>query len=264
VSCLRENRTSSSYGEGLETGRTKPWQRTSPSPDNQIPLDSSGNAGTPVALASSTFLQPSWNGQWHAISSGAASAIALALIDDAGSMSYWGFLNGNPSHNGAAALQCCTPSLAWEFGVPTNDTTKPSKPDVVKTFPLNNISCKKPPTQIISDMETNFPSFANFNGTSNFLGTGGALKTNTFDVAVQVTQVNPNGFTFTTLPGHVLYPATISFAASSSGAGSLNFAINVNGNFANRSAEIGYYAAGNSLENHIWNHVLAQVQSDCK
>ena len=68
---------------------------------------------------------------------------------------------------------------------------------------------------------------------------------------------------FTTLPGHVLFPATISFSGTSPSAGHLSFAINVNGNFANLGAEIGYYAAGSNLENHIWNYVLQQVQADC-
>jgi hypothetical protein len=73
-----------------------------------------------------------------------------------------------------------------------------------------------------------------------------------------------SSFTFTTLPGHVLYPATISFTASSSEAGYLTFVINVNGNFANLGSEIGYYAGGSNLEDHIWKHVLQQVQADCK
>jgi hypothetical protein len=59
-----------------------------------------------------------------------------------------------------------------------------------------------------------------------------------------------------------LYPATISFSASLPSAGQLSFAINVNGNFANLGSEIGYYGGGSDLENHIWNHVLQQVQ--CK
>jgi len=88
--------------------------------------------------------------------------------------------------------------------------------------------------------------------------------TKTFDVKVQVTQVNSTSFTFTTLPGHVLYPATISFAGSSPSASHLSFAINVNGKFANLGSEIGYYGGGSDLENHIWNHVLQQVQADCK
>jgi len=114
-------------------------------------------------------------------------------------------------------------------------------------------------------MEGNFSSYADYEGNFNLglvhaivqfsgavsLGatisihnsnydtlTGGQLLNQTFDVAVQVTQVTTNGFTFTTLPGHVLYPATITFAANSSQAGSLQFAINVNGMFANRGAEI--------------------------
>jgi hypothetical protein len=124
-------------------------------------------------------------------------------------------------------------------------------------------------------MEANFGSFANYDGAYNFrfipflvkgtvtftgtvsLGatinihnvnvdsiTRGFLNTVTCDVSVQVTQVNPTSFTFTTLPGHVLYPATITFTASSPGAGLLNFTIVVSGAFANEEAEKGYYAAG--------------------
>ncbi len=142
-------------------------------------------------------------------------------------------------------------------------------------------------------MKANFGSFADYNGSFGPLGIPGAsgsvtftgtvssgatinihnvnvvratdgVVSKTFDVKVQVTQVSPNSFTFTTLPGHVLYPATISFTASSSGAGYLSFLINVNGTFANVTAEIEYYAGGSNLEDHIWKHVLAQVQSDCK
>jgi hypothetical protein len=68
--------------------------------------------------------------------------------------------------------------------------------------------------------------------------TGIKVVNKTFDAAVQVSQVSPTGFTFTTLPGHVQYPATISFAASPSGSGHVNFAINVNGVFANKQAEV--------------------------
>lgn len=84
-----------------------------------------------------------------------------------------------------------------------------------------------------------------------------------FNVAVTVTQVNPTSFTFATLPGHVLYPATISFTASASGTNYLTFTIIVSGNFANQEAEKGFYAAGSALEDKIWNHVLTQVQADC-
>jgi hypothetical protein len=253
--------------------------------------DLNGNATGQVGNANAVI---SWSSAWYLASSG-VSALALPLIDDLDSVSFSAFAGGNSSNNLTAFLQCCYPSLALLFGAQTNGTLKPSTPDVSKTYPLNNISCGKSPSQVISDMEGSFASFGNYNGTYNFhhipwavtgtvtftgivsLGatitihnvnvdtiTGGHIKTQAFDVAVQVTQVSSTGFTFTTLPGHVLYPATISFTASSSGTGKLNFAINVNGKFANKEAEVGYYAAGKNLEDNIWNHVLAQVQSDCR
>jgi hypothetical protein len=82
-------------------------------------------------------------------------------------------------------------------------------------------------------------------------------------MAVQVTQISSTSFTFTTLRGHVLFPATISFAASSIQAGRLHFSINVNGMFANQAALEGYKAAGSKIEDHIWNHVLSRVTSYC-
>ena len=225
--------------------------------------------------------------------------LIAGLVNLINSNNLWGMIGGNPSHNGTAFSQCCTPSLDLAFGTASASMAKPSKVDVSKIYSFNGFSCKKTPTQIISDMETNFGNFANYNGpfglmdvasaTVSFSGTvslGATIQihnvntfpvpqsqydpnpphesTQEFNVAVQVAQVTSNSFTFTTLPGHVLYPATIIFTGTSSGTGQLNFSINVNGNFANLEAEIGYYAGGSSLENHIWNHVLQQVQADCR
>jgi hypothetical protein len=238
----------------------------------------------------------SWSSNWYLASSG-ITALALPLVDELDSTSNWGFVGGNPSQNGAAFLQCCTPGPEWLFGVSTGAPGDP--PGVSKSYPLNNTSCSKTPSQVISDMEVNFGSFGDYDGAfgpfgipgawgsvtftgtislgaiinihnvntvtiPNAVGPGGQVVTKEFNVAVQVSQVSPSSFTFTTLPGHVLYPATISFTASSSGAGYLNFVINVNGNFASVPYEIGYYAGGSSLEDHIWKHVLQQVQADCK
>ncbi len=249
--------------------------------------DQDGNVNGQVQ---NSAIVTSWSSQSY-LASGGTSALALDLIDNADSASYWGFPGGNPSGNATAGLQCCFPSLAWVFG---STDTYADPPGVNKSYPLNNISCRKSPSQIISDMEANFGSFGNFNGTYSFHGipwavtgnvtftgtvalnstitinnlnvdtiTGGHLKTMPFKVFVQVTQVSATSFTFTTLPGHVLYPATISFTASSSGAGTLSFTINVNGSFANKQAEEGFNAAGSALEDKIWNHVLTQVQADC-
>jgi hypothetical protein len=71
------------------------------------------------------------------------------------------------------------------------------------------------------------------------------------------------GFTFETVPGHVLNPATISFTAKDIGSGNVNFSINVNGNFASYTAEARYYAGGNDLEDKIWNHLIDNVQQYC-
>ena len=238
---------------------------------------------------------PSWASVWYLGSSG-ISQLALPLVDlpqldNTTGASLWGFVGGNPSQNGTAFLQCCSPSLAWVLG-PTDHIDDP--PDVVKTYALNNIACTKGPSQIISEMESTFGSFANFSGTFSYhhipwavtgtatfsgsvsLGntisihnvnvdsvTEGKLKTLTFDVKVQVTQVTSTSFTFTTLPGHVLYPATISFSATSPMMAVLSFAINVNGTFANKEAEAGYKGAGTYFEDKIWNHVLSQVKSSC-
>jgi hypothetical protein len=249
--------------------------------------------GNSVGKSSNSSAIPSWAANSYSATSNASSSVALPVFDEFDATSLWGIAGANASQNEVATLQCCTPSLALVFGVPSNDSSKPAKPDVSKSYISKNISCSKGPSQIISDMEANFGNFANYNGnfgtfgipfasaTVTFSGTvsmgatisihnvnvdritSGSIKSNTFDVGVKVTQVTATSFTFTTLPGHVLYPATISFTASSSGTGKLTFEIDVNGNFANGAAERGYYAAGSNLENHIWNHVLDQVQSDC-
>src|SRR6185312_9932750 len=47
------------------------------------------------------------------------------------------------------------------------------------------------------------------------------------DVFVQVQSVGPSGFQFASLPGHPLYPATISFSARDSAPGQVTFNISV-------------------------------------
>jgi hypothetical protein len=71
------------------------------------------------------------------------------------------------------------------------------------------------------------------------------------------------GFTFETVPGHVLNPATISFQMRDFGPGNIDFAINVNGNFADLTSEARYYLGGYDLEDTIWNHVIDNVERYC-
>ena len=256
--------------------------------------DQSGGAAGQVENSSAAI---SWSAEWYQLASGGVASLALPLVDepffdDRSSASLWAFGGGNPSHNQTAFQECCYPSLAWVFGE-TDHSDDP--PDVVKSYPLNNVSCTKSPSQIISDMEANFGMFANYDGhstayhivpwavheTVTFTGTvtlgatitihnvnldsisGGFFKSKIFNVAVIVSQLTSTSFTFTTLQGHVLYPATIIFTASSPGAGLLSFTINVNGTFANKEAAEGYRAAGSAIEDNICNNVLAQVKNDC-
>jgi hypothetical protein len=70
--------------------------------------------------------------------------------------------------------------------------------------------------------------------------------------------------TFSTLPGgHLLYPASITFAASPAGSGSINFNIDLAGKFNGKTNAAKYYAGGALLENAQWNHFLGNVSSFC-
>ena len=84
-----------------------------------------------------------------------------------------------------------------------------------------------------------------------------------FDVSVTVSSVSTSGFTFTTDPGHVLYPATITFSANDAGSNQINFSIKVNGDFAGRLQQAGYYLGGSNLENNIWTHFEKNVKAMC-
>lgn len=89
------------------------------------------------------------------------------------------------------------------------------------------------------------------------------MSTVSFNVSVTVTSVSATSFSFTTNAGHVLYPADISFSATDAGPGQVDFAVQVNGDFAGAGAAAGYYLGGNNLENHIWNHLVKNVQAAC-
>ena len=71
------------------------------------------------------------------------------------------------------------------------------------------------------------------------------------------------GFSFTTNPGHVLHPATISFTATNTDRDRVSFAINVKGDFAGFFAAAGYYSGGYDLENKIWTNVIGNVKKYC-
>jgi hypothetical protein len=70
--------------------------------------------------------------------------------------------------------------------------------------------------------------------------------------------------TFNTLPGgHLFYPGNMSFSASSAGAGSINFNINLSGTFNGVFNGAKYYLGGGAFENAQWNHFLGKVKAYC-
>jgi hypothetical protein len=83
------------------------------------------------------------------------------------------------------------------------------------------------------------------------------------NTSVTVASTSSTSFTFTTVPGHVLYPASISFSASNSTNGNINFSINVNGQTGNKTATAEFKYAGSSLEDNIWNNFISNVMKFC-
>jgi hypothetical protein len=108
---------------------------------------------------------------------------------------------------------------------------------------------------------------------SGSLTTGGTVSIHTditgvfqttIDTAVVVQNMSLTSFTFRTVPGHVLFPATITFSAYDISPGNTVFGITVNGNFANVGARVQYNLGGSDLEDHIWKHLLGTAAADCQ
>jgi len=83
----------------------------------------------------------------------------------------------------------------------------------------------------------------------------------TQDLSVNVQSMNSQSMTFTTNPGHLLYPASITFAASPASPGSINFNINLGGTVANPTE---FTFVGSAFEDAQWNHFLGKVVAFCK
>ena len=155
-------------------------------------------------------------------------------------------------------------------------------------------SCPMNAQQMINTIKGNFANFGDFTGAFGPLGAplvyanakfgnvpvalgavipihsqmvppnpGGVPRAYNVDVTVTVSEVTSTSFTFTTNPGHVLFPATITFSASDTASG-LYFNIHVQGQFANIISNMMFLAGGDDLESKIWNHFLSQVHAKCE
>jgi hypothetical protein len=163
----------------------------------------------------------------------------------------------------------------------------------VKQF-IQTFNCVTNAAGVISSLQGNFSQYANYTGPFNtvvgpasasvqfgntpvapgnqisisekavvFVGGAAPVPQPPVNVSVTVVSSSTTGFTFSTDPGHVLYPATISFAATNPENGQVTFSININGQFANKTDEALYYFGGSSLENSIWSNLIANVKALC-
>ena len=143
-------------------------------------------------------------------------------------------------------------------------------PDLSKKF-IAKIKCNLGSQQVIQALEANFSSFANYSSADNKsytvftpgpisggerLGIDSTVsipfipRVFTSDThAVDVTSVGQDGFTFQTVGNgqHPLYPGEISFGATDSGNGQINFTIDISGDFASVKYAVGFLFGGDTL-----------------
>jgi RHS repeat-associated protein len=83
----------------------------------------------------------------------------------------------------------------------------------------------------------------------------------TQDMTVTVQSMNSQSMTFTTTPGHLLYPAYITFGATPASSGSINFNIDLGGTVA---SPMKFAFGGGAFEDAQWNHFLDRIKAFCK
>lgn len=81
------------------------------------------------------------------------------------------------------------------------------------------------------------------------------------NLSVTVQAISAQSMTFTTNPGHLLYPAHITFAASAASSGSINFNIDLAGSIAQ---PVRFNLAGSGFEDAQWRHFLDEIKAFCK
>jgi RHS repeat-associated protein len=145
---------------------------------------------------------------------------------------------------------------------------------VSKVYRLTT-TCNSSADQVMQTVESNFSTFGNFSrlgGRVTFspppsLSVGstipikvGILGINQ-NLSVNVESVTAGHMTFTTNPGHLLFPAYITFAAGPASPGSIDFNISLGGTIA---SQIEFDFGGGAFEDAQWNHFLGQVTAFCK
>jgi hypothetical protein len=158
-------------------------------------------------------------------------------------------------------------------------------PPVNKSYPgvAQAQPCEYSATQLITNVESNFARFGDFTTTvagvtesvafnppSGALTVGESIPITiqvggayTLNTSVTVAAITSNSFTFSTVPGHILYPASITFSDVNLGNGELSFNINVSGKVPGFWAGVAWVLGGSSFEDAQWNNFLQKVDSYC-
>jgi hypothetical protein len=150
--------------------------------------------------------------------------------------------------------------------------------------PINNLEkiynetvpCGSSASQVMGAVENNFPLFGNYSrdgGAEKLtfspranMGPGSTIPIQASvvgyheNLTVNVQSMNSQSMTFTTTPGHLIYPGWITFSASTALPGSINFNIHLGGTVA-QPKRFKYF--GDEFENAQWMNFLAQVRTFC-
>jgi hypothetical protein len=164
----------------------------------------------------------------------------------------------------------------WTIAQGTADGGDTAANNVSKQYGLTT-PCGSSASQVMGAVEGNFAQFGNYSRWGGLesvtfsppsgMGPGSTIPISvsvfgfTQNLSVNVQSMNSQSMTFTTNPGHLLYPASITFAASPASPGSINFNINLGGTVASPTQ---FYFGGSSFEDAQWNHFLGKVGGFCK
>jgi len=202
---------------------------------------------------------------------------SLAAIGQLSENSRLGFASRNPALHRGIGWSKSTLALGlpqWS-GKTASDHVVAAN-NVSKQYGLTT-PCGSSASQVMGAVEGNFGQFGNYSRWGGLesvtfsppsgMGPGSTIPISvsvfgfTQNLSVNVQSMNSQSMTFTTNPGHLLYPASITFAASPASPGSINFNINLGGTVASPTQ---FYFGGSSFEDAQWNHFLGKVGGFCK
>jgi hypothetical protein len=84
----------------------------------------------------------------------------------------------------------------------------------------------------------------------------------TLNTSVNVVAANSTSFTFSTVAGHLLYPASITFSAVNTVSGGIIFNINLTGTVPLQN-QAPFLFGGSQFENAQWHSFLGKVGALC-